>query len=302
MRTGRKILAVAAGMVLVAAAGCGGGDGKGTVRVASKNFTEQFILGEMMAQLMEARTGLTVVRKQNLGGTMVCHGALAEGEVDVYAEYTGTGLTAVLERDVVTNPDEAYRIVADAYPEKFRCRWLKPFGFNNTYAITVRRSQAEARGWKTVSDLAKAGPGLEAGFTAEFIERPDGLAKLKEVYGLDFAEVSDLDPGLMYEAVSKKEVDVICAFSTDGRIAAFDLVPLEDDKRIFPPYFAAPVVRLEILEAHPEVEDVLNLLAGKLDDRTMQQLNLAVDEKGQSPADVARGFLEENGLLPGVKK
>jgi osmoprotectant transport system permease protein len=268
-----------------------------TVRIGSKNFTEQLILGELMAQLIEGRTGMAVERRFNLGGTMICHGALIHGEIDIYAEYTGTGMTAILHHPIISNPDEALSLVDRLYRERFATRWLKPFGFNNTYAITVRGTDAGRYGWRCISDLRKAAPNLTAGFTAEFAERRDGYPGLQQAYGFQFGRVRDLEPSLMYEAIEKGEVDVICAFATDGRIAAYDLRPLEDDRNFFPPYHAAPLISEEVLFAHPELEDVLGLLGGHLDNATMQRLNYEVDANNRRPAEVAGAFLKALDLL-----
>ena len=268
-----------------------------TVRISSKNFTEQLILGELMSQMIEAHTDLAVDRRFNLGGTMICHEALAAGEIDLYAEYTGTGLVTVLKRPVDSDAERVFKKVRTDYKKQFNLEWLEPFGFNNTYALTVRKSDARARGWRTISDLATSANTLRAGFTAEFSERADGYPGVRKAYGFGFAEVRDLEPSLMYQAVAKGEVDVICAFTTDGRIAAYDLQPLADDRGFFPPYFAAPVIRLGFLRTHPDVRDVLVKLAGVLDDTTMQSLNFEVDEKGRNPEDVVRDFLREQGFL-----
>ncbi len=266
------------------------------VRVACKNFTEQLILGELMAQLIEAK-GIPVERKFNLGGTMICHGALVKGEVDLYAEYTGTGLTAILKRPVVSDPDKAFDVVRRGYRRGFKLIWLEPFGFNNTYAITVRRKDAASAGWRKISDLASRAGALRAGFTAEFSVREDGYPGLHAAYGFMFGEVRDLDPAIMYDAIAKNEVDVICAFATDGRIAAYDLKVLEDDRKFFPPYYAAPVVRATVLEAQPALAEALKPLAGLLDDAAMQRLNYAVDNDKRKPGNVAREFLRKCGLL-----
>ena len=278
--------------------GCGGGgrDGK-VVRVGTKNFTEQLILGSVMAQLIEARTDLRVDRRFNLGGTLICHTALVNGEIDLYPEYTGTALTAILGREVGAPPDSVYREVAAAYREQFECEWLGPFGFNNTYAIAVRGVDADEHGWKRVDDLREKAPGLTAGFTAEFSERPDGYPGLKGAYGFGFGTVRDLDPGLMYDAIVHRSVEVICAFATDGRIAAYHLALLDDNREFFPPYYAAPVVRRETLEAHPELRDALAPLAGTIPDSTMRKLNYRVDEHKLDPDQVAREFLVSLGLL-----
>ena len=267
---------------------------KPRVAIGSKNFTEQLILGELMAQVIEKYTGLTVQRRFNLGGTMICHGALVSGEIDLYPEYTGTGLTAILKAPATSDPEKALDMVRQAYETRFNATWLQPFGFNNTYALTVRREDALAHGWCTISDMVRSGPGLRAGFTAEFAERPDGYPGLKKRYGLDFLEIKDLDPAIMYQAMANREVDVICAFATDGRIAAYDLAPLEDDRGFFPPYQAVPVVRKDCLRSCPRVAEALSLLAGRLDNAAMQRLNFQVDGKGMQPADVAERFLENN--------
>lgn len=269
----------------------------GTIGIASKNFTEQLILGEMMAQLIESHTDLGVERRFNLGGTMICHEAIARGAIEVYAEYTGTGLTAVLKHDVVADPEEALRIVREAYRERFGVEWLEPFGFNNTYTLTVRGDDAQRHGWQKISDLGAMAPELRAGFTFEFAERPDGYPGLRDAYGFSFGEMRGLEPALMYEAIARDQVDVICAFATDGRIAAYNLKPLEDDRGFFPPYHAAPIVRAETLREHPELREALAPLAGALDDATMQRLNYEVDEKKRAPADVAREFLVSHDLL-----
>jgi glycine betaine/choline ABC-type transport system substrate-binding protein len=267
------------------------------VRIGCKNFTEQLILGEIMAHMIEAGSDLGVERLFNLGGTMICHGALVNGEIDLYAEYTGTGLTAILKEPVISDPEKALLHVRRKYLNRFNARWLMPFGFNNTYAITVREEDGKKYGWKRVSDIAEAASGLRAGFTAEFAERPDGYPGLRRAYGIKFGEVRDLDPSIMYEAITQREVDVICAFATDGRIAAYKLSPLQDDLQYFPPYYAAPVVRVKILEDHPELADILSSLENLLDDRTMQRLNFEVDGNKQSPAQVAKKFLKSKGLL-----
>ncbi len=274
-----------------------GGEATGTVRIGSKNFTEQLILGELIAQLIEGQTDLSVDRRFNLGGTMICHEALVSGEIDLYVEYSGTGLTAILKAPVKSDPAETLEAVRAGYRRRFDVEWLTPFGFNNTYAVTVRSRDAKTKGWKTISDLAPRASKLRAGFTAEFAERPDGYPGLRKTYGLKFGSVRDLDAAIMYEAVARKQVDVICAFATDGRIAAYKLTPLEDDRHFFPPYYAAPIVRRAVLDRHSEIAETIHPLVGLLDDATMQRLNYEVDEKGRGPAAVAREFLGASGLL-----
>ncbi|MCC5821855.1 MAG: ABC transporter permease subunit [Phycisphaerales bacterium] len=274
------------------------------VVVGSKNFTEQEILAEIIAGLIERGTDRSVRRRLGLGGTDVCHAALLGGQIDIYPEYTGTGLLNVLRAGVIGAPGEAYLAVASAYRERYDLVWLAPIGFNNTYAITVRSGDADARGWTRISDLLTDAEDLRAGFTAEFMERPDGYPGLRAAYGYGFGSSSDLDPGLMYQALADGQVDVICAFATDGRIEAFDLRVLEDDLGFFPPYDAAPVVRGELLRADPSLRAVLALLAGAISDDDMRRMNHAVDVLGRDPRAVAAEWVDARiGLgdgLPGA--
>ncbi|MBN1422303.1 MAG: ABC transporter permease subunit, partial [Planctomycetes bacterium] len=262
---GRRALALALPVVLIAAAVglCASFSARGarrdTVRIGAKNFTEQLILAEMMAHLIESRTDLDAERI-DLGGTMLCHAALENGEIDVYAEYSGTGLTAILHLSPSDDPQADRARLVRAYRERFDLEWLSPFGFDNTYALCARESDARRRGWRTVSDLAADAADLRAGFTSEFMERPDGYPLLRTTYGFDFGSARDLEPSLMYRAISSGEVDVISAFATDGRIEAFGLRPLIDDKRFFPRYDAAPVIRGALLRIHPEVGEALDVL------------------------------------------
>jgi len=292
----RTLTLIALGLGLLTPLGCDGRDGN-TLIVGSKKFTEQRLLGEMLAQLVEDRTELTVERQFNLGGTMICHQALVDGDIDVYPEYTGTALVTILDRAVIREPDAAYDVVAEAYDEQFDCIWLEPIGFNNTYAIAVREDDAAERRWSTISDVKGAAGELSAGFTHEFLGRDDGYPGLKRKYDLSFEATRAMAPALMYKAIADGDVDVISAFATDGRIAAYDLQILDDDAGFFPPYFAAPVVRQAALEAHPELRKALGALAGRIDDATMQRLNFEVDEKKRDVADVARDFLTAQGLI-----
>lgn len=271
----------------------------GTIRIGSKNFTEQHIIGEIMAELIEARTGLKAERRLGLGGTIVAHNALVAGEIDLYAEYSGTAMTAILDLPGEGAPAERFARVQTIYREKFGLDWLGPFGFNNTYALAVRTEEAGEKGWVRISDIVAAGPGMRAGFDLEFADRADGYPGLQARYGLRFGEVRDLDPSLMYRALALGEVDVIPAFATDGRIEAFGLTLLEDDRGFFPPYHAAPVVRATSLARFPGLGETLGLLAGRIDDATMRALNAQVDEAGRAPWEVARAFLLEEGLIPG---
>lgn len=265
--------------------------------VSSKSFSESMILAHMMSDLIEENTDLTVDRRFCLGGTMICHGALDSGEVDLYPEYTGTALTAVLHQPAIGDPDEVFDKVAKAYHEQFAVEVLPPLGINNTYAIAVRRSMAKARRWEDISDLRDSADELLAGWTSEFAERPDGYPGLINHYGFEFGEAIDFEASLMYEAAGKGRVDVIAAYSTDGRIDAYDLVLLEDDRQFFPPYYAVPMVREATLEQYPELREVLGQLTGRLDNQTMQRLNYEVDGHHRSPREVAREFLLKEGLV-----
>ncbi len=252
----------------------------------------------MIAQRIEAATGLEVERRLNLGGTMVCHGAIVKGEIDIYPEYTGTALTAILDyKGRPATPEKVFDMVSAEYLKRFNLRWLKPFGFNNTYAFAVRKEDAERHGWKKVSDLGDAAPGLRAGFTSEFAERPDGYPGFRDAYGFSFGDVRDMDPALMYEAIREGQVDVIVAFSTDSRIPGYNLTLLEDDRAFFPPYHAAPVVRQKTLEKYPEVARALAPLAGLIDDRTMQLLNYEADQEKRKVSEVVEEFLRDKKLL-----
>ena len=206
--------------------------------------------------MIEFHTDLSVDRRFNLGGTMICHEALQAGELDLYAEYTGTGLVTVLDQPAVSDADAVWATVESQYRQQFNLKWLKPFGFNNTYALAVRGSTASDNNWRSISDIVASADDLKAGFTSEFSERADGYPGVSEKYGFRFSQVVDLEPSLMYQAIARGEVDVICAFTTDGRIEAYDLQTLIDDKDLFPPYFAAPIVSQALLEKHPGIGDV----------------------------------------------
>ena len=271
---------------------------KATIRIGSKNFTEQLIIAEMMAQIIEIKTGHPVERKLNLGGTMICHEALLKKAIDMYPEYTGTGLLAVLKsKESLTTPGEVYDFVSREYEKQFNLKWLSPFGFNNTYAFAVRTDDAVKNGWKKVSDLASSADSLKAGFTAEFAERPDGYPGIQRAYNISFGTVISIDPALMYDAVKNSQVDIITAFSTDSRIPGYNLFILEDDKSFFPPYNAAPVVRKEVIDKYPEVQKALALLSNIIDEKTMQGLNFEADQNKREVKEIVREFFKEKGLL-----
>lgn len=298
----RKSLLLVAIMVLslLLVTGCGpegdDGAGKPKIIVSSKNFTEQLIVGNMVGLLMED-AGYPVDYKLRLGGTGLVHEALVNGEINVYIEYTGTALTVMLKEDPLSDPDEVYERVKEAYQEKWNLVWLEPWGFNNTYTVTMQREVARELGIEKISDLKDKAGDLVIGATQEFIPRPDGLAGLEEAYGFKFKEAKGMDPGLMYQALKEGEVDAISGFATDGRIPALDLINLVDDLGYFPPYYAAPVVRGDLLEKDPGIAEVLNKLAYKIDDTVMAELNYKVDGDKKDPAAVAKKFLQDNGFI-----
>jgi len=270
--------------------------GQETVVVGSKGFTEQVILGNMLGLLLE-NNGFKVDRKIGLGGTVICHEALVRGDISVYVEYTGTGLTAILKKAVLKDPEEVYQVVRKDYEDKFKLTWLKPWGFNNTYCIVMRKADADRLKVKKISDLKPLAGDLVFGGTIEFLARPDGVPGLVKHYELKFKDQKGMDPGLVYKAIAENQVNVISGFATDGRIPAFNLVVLEDDLKFFPPYFAAPVVRMDLLTKAPKVAEVLNRLAGKISDDDMAALNYAVDGKKQDAEVVAKEFLKDRGLI-----
>jgi glycine betaine/choline ABC-type transport system substrate-binding protein len=280
-------------------------DDKPSVTIGSHNYTEQFILAEMCGLILED-AGFPVEYEHNLGGTVIIHEAGIAGDLDVYVEYLGTGLTILGQEygNVVeegTPADEAQGIVYDhvrsAYLEKWDTHWLDPIGINNTYALAMRRAHAEELGVTKISELEAHASDLSLGGSQEFIVRIDGLPGLEEAYGFAFGDSSGMESGLMYSALDNEDVDVIAAFATDGRIPALDFVLLEDDKAFFPPYHASPVVRGPLLEEAPEVENLLNQMGGLLDNTTMAELNFRVDDGGEEPRDVARSFLVEKDLI-----
>ena len=260
--------------------------------VGSKNFTESDLLGEIVAQQIERRTALPVERRFHLGGTFVCHQAITSGRIDLYVEYTGTAYTAVLKHALVADRDSVYRTVARDYAQQFGLVWGKPFGFNNTFAITVRRRDATRYGLSRISDLARLAPRWKAGFGFEFLERADGFRGLASVYGLRFASPpTAMDLGLTYRALAEGKVDVIAGNSTDGQIQALDLVVLEDDRHYFPPYEAAPVIRQAAVTRHPEIIAALAQLAGRTSDAEMRRLNALADVEHRDIATIARDWL-----------
>jgi osmoprotectant transport system permease protein len=261
------------------------------VVVGSKDFTEQVILGEIVAQLIESRTGARVVRQFELGGDL-CHRAMLAGEMDVYVEYTGTAYSAILKHDPITDARKAYRQVKQEYADRFNLEWLEPLGFNNTFAILVRGEDARQLNLKNISDIAPHSPRWRAGFGQDFMSRQDGYPGFARVYGLRFAEPPrEMDLSLTYRALASSQVDVIAGNSTDGLINKLGLYQLADDRNYFPPYEAAAVARKQALDLYPEIRDAINSLAGRISDDEMRRLNYSVDGEGRDVKEVAREFL-----------
>jgi osmoprotectant transport system substrate-binding protein len=266
--------------------------------VGSKNFTEQLILGELFAQIIEARTHLPVERRFYLAGTFICHQAILAGRIDIYPEYTGTALTAVLKQQPSSDKQEVYRRVKQGYESKFGLSMGPPLGFDDTFAMVIRGQDARQLHLKTLSEAAVFTPKWRAGFGYEFMERPDGYKGLVASYGLRFAEAPRImDLGLITRALKERQVDIIAGNNTDGLIPALDFVVLEDDHHYFPPYEAVAILRGEMLKNHPEVGTALSELSGAISDDDMRRLNYAVDGQHRDVTAVVREFLKQRGMI-----
>jgi osmoprotectant transport system substrate-binding protein/osmoprotectant transport system permease protein len=299
VRTNSRKLLWSSGIVILAFAGLVYfivGKSTGRIAVGSKDFTEQVILGEILAQVIEGKTGTEVVRRFDLGGNLA-HDAMIAGEIDVYVEYTGTALLAILKEKPMADPQQVYQKVKDDYAKRFQLEWTEPLGFNNTFAILVRAEDAEKLGLKTVSDASKVSPQWRAGFGQDFMSRADGYPGLARAYGLRFKEIREMDLSLTYRSLAEKQVDLIAGNSTDGLISRYGLAQLVDDRHYFPPYDAVPVARQAILQKYPELRAVLKQLGGTLSVDEMRKLNYAVDGEKRQPRDVAREFLQRKGIL-----
>jgi osmoprotectant transport system substrate-binding protein len=268
--------------------------------VGAKNFTEQVILGELIAQHLEAKTGLPVERRFYLAGTYICHQAILAGRIDLYVEYTGTALTAVLKEPIASDPKQVYSLVKREYASRFGLEVGEPLGFNNTFAIIIRGEDARQLHLRTISDAVPYAIHWRAGFGYEFMERPDGFQGLARTYGLKFtAPPRIMDLGLLYRALIEKQVDLVAGNSTDGLIASLGLAVLEDDRHYFPPYEAVPIVRRETLARHPAVGAAVAELAGKISEEEMRGLNYAVDGQHHDVKEVVGEFLHAKQLDTG---
>ena len=270
-----------------------------SIVVGSKNFTESFLLGEILAQQIEAHTNLKVDRRFYLAGTYICQQAILAGRIDVYPEYTGTALTAILKEKASGAKEDVYAQVKREYERRFGLTLGPAFGFNDTFAMEIRGEDARRLSIKTLSQAAAFAPQWHAGFGYEFMERPDGYRGLAAMYGLHFAEEPRImDLGLLARAVKDHQIDLAAGNATDGLIPALDFVVLEDDRHYFPPYEAVPVVRQQTIQQHPEVARALAELAGKISDEEMQRLNYAVDGQRRDAKEVVHEFLRSKGLVP----
>jgi glycine betaine/choline ABC-type transport system substrate-binding protein len=284
-------------LALATLVGCAPSHGDRIV-VGSKNFTESFILGELLAQQIESHTNLKVDRRFYLAGTYICQQAMLAGRIDIYPEYTGTALTAVLKQSASANKTEVYQRVKDEYEKRFRLTLGPSLGFNDTFAMEIRGEDARRLGVRTLSQAAQFAPQWHAGFGYEFMERADGYKGLASTYGLHFAEEPRImDLGLLARALKDHQIDFAGGNATDGLIPALDLFVLEDDRHYFPPYEAVPVIRQQTAELHPEIVQALSELEGKISDAEMQKMNYAVDAQHRDTQDVVREFLRAKNLI-----
>ncbi len=265
--------------------------------IGSKNFTEQAVLGEIFAQMLEGKTNLRVERRFYLAGSFICQQAILSGRIDLYPEYTGTALTAILKEKPQGSREQVYERVKSEYERRFQLTLGPPLGFNDTFAIEIRGEDARRLGLHTISQAAAYTPQWRPGFGYEFMERTDGFKGLVATYGLRFAAAPRImDLGLLARALKEKQVDVIAGNTTDGLIPVFDFLVLQDDRSYFPPYEAVAVIRQATLAQHPEVGEILGRLATKISDQDMQQMNYAVDGQHRDSKDVVREFLQKRGL------
>jgi osmoprotectant transport system permease protein len=265
--------------------------------IGSKNFTEQLILGELLAQHLENKTRLKVDRQLNLSGTFICHQALQSGQIDAYVEYTGTAFTSILKQKPINDPQLVYQQVKQKYDRQFKLEVTEPLGFNNTFAFIIRSEDARRFNLTTISQAAKYTPQWQAGFGYEFIKREDGFPGLAKTYDLKFAQPPKLmDLGLTYQALADKKVDAIAGDSTNGLIEKLELVVLQDDKKYFPPYEAVPIVRQQTLNEHPELRQAFSQLGRSISESEMRRMNYQVDVEARKIEDVAREFLQSKGL------
>ncbi|MET3655006.1 osmoprotectant transport system substrate-binding protein [Sporosarcina psychrophila] len=275
------------------------GGGNDTIRIATLTSTETSTLGHMIRLMIEKETDLNVEMVENLGTSIIQHQALTSGQVDITAaRYTGTDMSSILEVEPLADPEEAMTLVQEEFDKRFDQVWYDSYGFQNTYALTVTADLAEKEGLETVSDIEKIADDLTLGVDNSWLNRAgDGYEGFVDTYGFTFGEALPMSLGLVYQAVNSGKMDVVLAYSTDGRLKAFNLKTLEDDKKFFPPYECSPVTRKDVIEQHPEIDIILKKLAGKIDGETMTRLNYEADVNKKEPAIVAQEFLEENNYF-----
>ncbi len=294
----RRVLAIfaAAATVCIFISGCEPPRADHPV-IGAKNFTEQVVLGELLAQEIEARSNLKVERRFYLAGSYICHQALVSGRIDAYVEYTGTALTAILKQPLDRDPQSVLNTVRTLYASRYAVTAAEPLGFENTFAMVIRGDDARRLHLATLSQAAQYTPQWRLGVGYEFEQRPDGLPGLSQTYGLKFAAPPrTMDLGLLYRALNERQVDMIAGNSTDGPIRAFGLTALEDDRHYFPPYQAVPLVRQDALRRWPQIQSALDALAGKISAADMRAMNEAIDGDHRDPSDVVREFRTKRGL------
>ena len=286
---------IAAGLLAGCTSKTSENNDKDAIRIVHKNFTEQRLVGQLFSVYLESKGFKTTVSE--LGGTMLCFNALKGGDADLYAEYTGSGYMGILGETEILSADATYDYVKNTFENDYGITWLKPLGWNNTYILSVTSQTAQDLGLKTTSDLIPYSGTRVIGCTAEFANRTDGYPGLVEAYpGLSFKKVMSMDQGLTYEALKNGELDVNVSFSTDGRIAKFNLVNLEDDAGFFPPYHCVPILKQSFAKEHPDLVEALDAIENKWSDNDMQTYNLRVDE-GEDARDVATEMLKDAGLM-----
>jgi osmoprotectant transport system substrate-binding protein len=265
--------------------------------IGAKNFTEQVVLGELLAQEIEAKSNLKVERRFYLAGSYICQQAMLSGRIDAYVEYTGTALTAILKQPLDRDPDSVLSTVSRLYHQRFQITVAPPLGFNNSFTMVIRGDDAQRLHVATLNQAAQFTPQMRLGVGYEFEQRPDGLPGLSAAYGLHFAgPPRTMDLGLLYRALNNHQVDMIAANTTDGPVQAFHLTILDDDRHYFPPYQAVPLVRDEALRRWPQIQLALNALAGRVSADDMRAMNEAVDGQHRDPAEVVRAFRQSHGL------
>lgn len=294
----RMALVLAVLLLCGALAGCGGTEKK--IAIGSKLYTENILLSEMYAQLIEGKTDIKVERKQAMGGTSVCFPAMENGEIDLYVEYSGTMFNEILKRDVdpTLTPDQIYEIVKKDLYDTHKMTIYSPIGLNNTYALGLLKNKAAELNVQSMSDLAPLAPELVFGANHLYYTRIyDGYDGMVEKYDMHFKEVLKMDSSLLYDAVAQGQLDVMVIYATDSLLKKYDMTILQDDKQMYPAYYGTPMILNSTLEKYPELNDVLDLLAGRINDERMMELNYLVDVENKPEAEVAAAFLKEEGLL-----